>query len=123
MQKHCPKLITLAAYGTDGERALVKAFELCFPNAVGVRCFIHKKKNIEHHLNDKLHISTDNRNQVLAGLFGKRDGANYYAGLVDAESEEILDNDLKVLESRWECLAPGFHRWFVREKSSDFKRA
>ena len=60
---------------------------------------------------------------MLADLFGKRDGANYYAGLVDAESEEILDNDLKVLESRWERLAPGFHRWFIREQSSDFKKS
>ena len=28
LQKHCPKLITLAASGTDGEQSLVKALEL-----------------------------------------------------------------------------------------------
>ena len=35
------------AYGTDGEEALVKALCACFPKAVGLRCFLHKQRNLE----------------------------------------------------------------------------
>ena len=42
--KHAPTLCMLGAYGTDGELALVKALALSFPNAVGLRCFIHKQR-------------------------------------------------------------------------------
>ncbi len=45
-----PRLCDLQAYGTDGEMALVNTLETSFPKAIGLRCFIHKKKNIEDHL-------------------------------------------------------------------------
>ena len=38
-----PRLHDLKAYGTDGEAALIAALESCFPTAVSLRCFIHKK--------------------------------------------------------------------------------
>ncbi len=45
-----PRLRDLKAYGTDGEAALTAALESCFPTAVSLRCFIHKRNNIEDHL-------------------------------------------------------------------------
>ena len=120
--KYCPGLATLAAYGTDGERALVKALESCFPNALGLRCFIHKKKNIEHHLHEKMHVSAGDRKKILDDLFGRSEGDTYVSGLVDAESEAEFDEDQEELLTRWESLAPGFHAWFTKEQSHDFKK-
>ena len=45
-----PRLASLQAFGTDGEEAMVKALESCFSNGIGLRCFIHKIRNIETYL-------------------------------------------------------------------------
>ena len=36
-----PNLINLKAFGTDGEPELIKAFNVCFPSAVHLRCTLH----------------------------------------------------------------------------------
>ena len=40
----------LKAYGSDGEVTLLNALVAAFPDAIGLRCFIHMKDNIEDHL-------------------------------------------------------------------------
>ena len=42
------------AYGSDGEVSLLNALIGAFPDAIGLRCFIHMKNNIENHLQNKL---------------------------------------------------------------------
>ena len=37
----------LKAYGTDGEPELIKAFKICYPNAVHQRCTNHLRQNIK----------------------------------------------------------------------------
>ena len=62
MERHChdyqsffssllklePRLSDLKAYGTDGEKPLITALETCFPNAISLRCFIHKRKTLKN---------------------------------------------------------------------------
>ena len=40
----------LKAYGSDGEVTLLNALVAAFPDAIGLRCFIHMKDDIEDHL-------------------------------------------------------------------------
>ena len=40
----------LKAYGSDEEVSLLNASIAAFPDAIGLRCFIHMKDNIENYL-------------------------------------------------------------------------
>ena len=107
-----PQISALKAYGTDGEKPLVNALETCFPDAIGLRCFIHKRKNIEEHL----------KGELLSDIFGTQEGEVFSTGLVDKESEEAFDVSLGRLYKRWEKLAPGFHKWFLTQQAVSFRR-
>jgi len=45
-----PNFENLRAYGTDGEPELIRAFSICFPNAVHLRCTNHLRQNIKDKL-------------------------------------------------------------------------
>ena len=45
-----PKLTSVLAFSTDGEEAAVKAFKRQFPFAVHLRCFRHRKQDIQRKL-------------------------------------------------------------------------
>ena len=114
-----PEIIGLKAYGTDGEKPLLNALEMCFPNAISLRCFIHKKKNIEEHLKGSSAVVIK---EIVSDIFGIQDGEVFNSGLVDKESEEAFDVSLGRLYKRWEKLAPGFHKWFVAHQANSFRR-
>ena len=73
-------------------------------------------------MHEKLHVWASDRKLILDDIFGKSDGSSHVCGLVDAESDAIFDQDVKRLQTQWEKLAPGFHAWFVRNQSPDFKK-
>jgi len=111
-------LLSLKAYGTDGEEALVKALRTCFPSAVGLRCFIHKQRNIEEHLKV---LSATARTEIVRDIFGMREGEVFSKGLVDAETRETFDQQLQQLHKRWDAISPGFHKWFVDQQANTFR--
>ena len=115
--KHEPRLKSLKAYGTDGEEALVSALEACFPSATSLRCFIHKRRNIEEKL--KTVVSTSKK-AIMHDIFGVQEGETFSKGLVDLENEEAFLDGLGQLEKRWNALAPGFHDWFTSTQAKVF---
>jgi hypothetical protein len=42
-----PAMRDLKAYGSDGELPLLNALVAAFPDALGLRCFLHTKDNLE----------------------------------------------------------------------------
>lgn len=116
--KYEPRLCDLKAYGTDGEAALTAALESCFPHAVSLRCFIHKKNNIEEHLKG---CSSAVKKEIVRDIFGSQEGEILSTGLVDCDSEQAFDVSLGRLHQRWERLSPGFHKWFVSTQASVFR--
>lgn len=113
--KYKPRLCDLKAYGTDGEAALTAALKSWFPGAV--RCFIHKKNNVEEHLKG---CSSSVKNEIVRDIFGSQ-GEVLSTGLVDCDSEQCFDVSLGRLYQRWESLSPGFHRWFASTQASVFR--
>ena len=118
LQKLEPRLTSLQAYGTDGEEALVSALETCFSKAVGLRCFIHKQRNLELHLRS---VSATAQKEIIRDIFGIQQGEVFSLGLVDAGSMELFDLELEKLHERWEALAPGFHKWFLDTQVDTFR--
>ena len=92
-----PQLQCLKVYGTDGEKALVKALRACFPKAVGLHCFLHKQRNLEERL--KLASATVTT-EIMRDIFGVQEGEVFSKGLVDAPSKETFDLQLQQLCER-----------------------
>ena len=55
----------LKAYGSDGEVSLLNALIAAFPDAIGLRCFIHMQDNIENHLQNKLHVKAEVKSAII----------------------------------------------------------
>ena len=121
-----PRLINLKAFGTDGEPELTKAFNVCFPHAVHLRCTSHMRQNVRDKLRS-LNVPQSVMNEFLHDIFGKQTGSHFEAGLVDAESETSFRTALSKLQYRWNNLErscvpnsePQFHAWFQKFKAED----
>ena len=125
-----PRLSGLKAYGTDGEPELIKAFSMCFPKAIHLRCTNHIRQNIKDKLR-QLSIPQNVSQEILADIFGTRVGTQFESGLADAESELIFARSLERVKAKWNNLemscngssvTPQFHAWFCEHKAEDFKK-
>ncbi len=120
-----PRLVDLRAYGTDGEPELIKAFGICFPKAIHLRCTNHMRQNIKEKLR-ALNIQESVSKEFLADIFGTWIGTHFEVGLADADSEASFAKSLEAVEAKWNNLemscnpietAPQFHAWFCRYKA------
>ena len=122
-----PRLISLKAFGTDGEAELIKAFSVCFPSAVHLRCTLHVRQNIKDKLRN-LSVPQSVAREFLDDIFGKQISSHFEAGLVDSESETTFRNALSKLQYRWNNLErscipsdsePQFYAVFCKFKAED----
>ena len=60
----------LKAYESDGEVPLLNALAAAFPDAIGLRCFIHMKDSIEDHLRNKLHVKSEVKSAIINDILG-----------------------------------------------------
>lgn len=120
-----PKLIGLKSFGTDGEPELIKAFELCFPHAVHLRCTNHIRQNVKEKLS-ALGIPQSAHKEFLNDIFGVQRGNHFESGLIDADSEASFDRAMNFLQDRWNNLersctpqdsSPQFYAFFSKYKA------
>ena len=121
----CPDLVSIKAFGTDGEPELIKAFKAVFTTATHLRCFNHIRKNIKGKL-ESLNIPQKVAKEFIQDIFGVQRGSHFESGLVDLESDISFYNTVKQLECRWNNLerscgvtSPQFHSWFLHYKASE----
>ena len=114
------ELVHLIAFGTDGDEALINALIAAFPEATGLRCFLHSIRNL------KFKISEFNlqpiQAQLLLDIFGKHDDNEVVCGLLDAFATQEFDVKFGTLKNKWDqleaarcrksSLATSFHSWF-----------
>jgi len=127
-----PSLRHIKAFGTDGEKALVNAFENAYPDAIHLRCFKHFRDNIERKLKS-LNFDSTTCEEILADIFGTVDSEQTQLGLVDATDSDDFASKLMALQDRWNELEltgkqvvpsqfgscePEFYDWFISEESS-----
>jgi hypothetical protein len=124
----CPKLSSIKAFGTDGEKPLGDAFAIQFRDAKHLLCFLHVKERIKMKLRD-LRVSDEFIKLYLTDIFGQQEGTHLFCGLVDCDSDDEFDEQLLKLEDTWndrELTAviksvPEFHAWFTRYQASNMK--
>lgn len=111
-----PKLKNLHAFGTDGEKALINAFNSVFFSALHVRCFLHFRGNVDAKLGS-LGVPKEVRLEFLHDLFGNP--KNMEEGLVDAADEQEFESSLSKFQPVWDAREeefnspPLFYNWFV----------
>ena len=110
----------LHAYGSDHEAALVNALAAGFPNAKGLLCFIHLKKNIACKL-QKLGLSAQARVEICRDIFGKP------RGLMWEESTQFLERATNLM-AKWDEIetkerrgSPQFSIYFKKQYLDDIR--
>ena len=78
-----PALHNIKAFGTDGEQALVNAFENAFPKVIHLHYFKHFHDNIESKLKS-INLETATCGEILADIFGTTNSEQTQLGLTDA---------------------------------------
>ena len=96
----CPDLVSIQAFGTDGEKALSDAFQLQFRNATHLQCFLHVKDSIVRKLRD-IGICGDAAKPYIYDIFGIQEQTHLYSGLVGCNLSSEFDEQLLKLKDKW----------------------
>ena len=121
------ELSSVMCFGTDGETALIDAFQHAMPNRLHLLCSIHVRRNVKSKLQE-VGISEKVRNVILADIFGKKCGSHYEEGLTDSSAEKMYDRVFNALVKKWEKLDVAenvlqkFVSWFKVNKESVIKK-
>ena len=122
------ELSAIKCFGTDGEEALIDAFQHACPSSLYLICSVHVQRNTKAKLQE-IGISDRFRNIILDDIFGKNVGSHYNEGLVDTTSSKAYDGVFKSLTKKWQALDLSndalnkFVRWFQKYKSNVIKRS
>ena len=73
-------------FGTDGEIALVEAFQQQCKNAIHLTCFTHCRKTLKENFVSSMYIK-----EYVFEIFGGQRGTTFVEGLVDATSDSDFD--------------------------------
>ena len=123
-----PKICSIQAIGTDGEKALVDALSQNFSHASQVRCFHHLQQNVEQHLRDN-QFPLGVVKEFIQDIFGWRESdGTVHEGLVDCCSADDFNGKLQLPKDFSEEMAfidrkqhtPHFHTWFLEHKAEVF---
>ena len=69
-------LKNLLCFGTDGEAAIAKGFQIVFPDSKHILCFLHQRRNIQYKLTD-IGISSKYAKLYLNDIFGYQESTHY----------------------------------------------
>jgi hypothetical protein len=89
--------------GTDDEKALVKALQICFPSANHLLCMIHLQDNTRHLLCDKLGVNKQKREQIIHDVFRV---------LPEANDSVLFSRQADEIEEKYESELPIFVEYF-----------
>ena len=117
-----PELKSIKAIGTDGEEALFNAFSKKIDNIIYLRCFLHKRQNIDRHLKT-VGVSEYNRKDVIADLFGRQVGSKFEEGIVDSETPEEFWLRMAQIKHIWKermgSKGEQVHSWVIKYKADE----
>ena len=92
--------------GSDVEKALVRAIEICFPNARRYLCSKHLKDTVSRYLQDKVGMDVQARHQAMMDIFGQK-------GIAAANSS--FDFELRCHEFEKNISHEGFQNYFSKQ--------
>ena len=106
------KLNEKTIIGSDDEKALLKAIEICFPNARRYLCTKHLEDNVLRYLQDEVEMDAQTRQQAMRDIFGQK-------GIAAANSS--FDFELRCHEFERNVAYEGFQNYFSKQLKSRLK--
>lgn len=100
-----PSLSEIQAFGTDGETALQQGLSKPCTNPRLLRCFGHFKRNCGDKLTT-LGVPKQFQSVFIGDIFGYNIGSTHHEGLVDSDSEEVVNAKLLSLEVNYHLKVP-----------------
>ena len=114
---------SLKCFVTDGEEALSQALSESFPHAAGLLCLTHIERNVRAYIKEKLKLSEQFYNTVLADIRGNLS----HKGLIHCKDYTEYTDCLTVILDKWDKLElaefphkdPRFSVYFKKTKHQD----
>ena len=115
-----PELLGITRIGHDLDKAIAGGMTDVFRDADNVWCTQHSQERDAFKLKS-LGAHERSRNRIMTDIYGSHDDILLQNGSADADDSEDFKIKLASLETVWESLVPGFHRWFTKHRSEQFK--
>ena len=117
-----PELLGLKKIGHDLDKALSSGLTDIFRDAKTLYCTQHMQER------DAIKLQSVGCNQrsklkIMADIYGCQSDVLLQSGLADPDDEDDFYVKLGSLKSVWEKAAPGFHEWFRKTRSQQFKNS
>lgn len=115
-----PELLKIKKIGHDLDKAIAKGMTDIFQDAQNVWCTQHMKERDAQKVKA---MGGDERTQrrIMADIYGCQEQILLENGLADSEDPADYEAKLASLKDVWEGLVPGFHDWFDKHRSEQFK--
>ena len=114
-----PILSQLPLIGHDLDKAQMLGFRDIFTSSSSAWCTQHIKGRDAEQLRvlgTKMHDSS----RILSDIYGTQSDILLQNGLADAYDDDDFNTKLTSLEEIWNSISPGFHKWFVKNRSQMF---
>ena len=115
-----PELLGIKKIGHDLDKAIAGGMTDILKDVDNVWCTQHSQERDALKLKS-LGANERSRNRIMTDIYGSQDDVLLHNGLADADDPEDFQIKLARLETVWESLVPGFHRWFTKHRSEQFK--
>lgn len=112
------ELLGIKKIGHDLNKAIAGGMTDIFKDADNVWCTQHSQERDALKLKS-LGANERSRNRIMIDIYGSQDDVLLQNGLADAADPEDFQIKLASLETVWESLVPGFHRWFAKHRSNN----
>lgn len=115
-----PELLKIKKVGHDLDKAIAKCMTDIFQDAQNVWCTQHMKGRDAQNVkamrgNERI------QRRIMADIYGCQEQILLENGLADSEDPADYEAKLASLKDVWEGLVPGFHEWFDKHRSEQFK--
>ena len=115
----CPELLDLPRIGHDLDKAQMLGFKDIFRASASAWCTQHIKGRDSEQLRS-LGVNQNDKSRILADIYGTQNDILLQNGLADSYDAEDFKTKLESLERIWERIAPGFHNWFLKNRTEIF---
>ena len=98
----------------------ILGFQDIFQKSESVWCTQHMESN-DFEMIKRYYTNKNDQQRIMADIYGTQNNVILQDGLADAIDEEDFDIKIDSIRYIWEELSPGFHEWFVKNRSQMFK--
>ena len=94
--------------GSDDEKAMTKAMQVCFPNSTMLLCIRHLKENTRRYLQRKIGLNDKATGKIIQDIFGNN-------GLLNTKDAHSFEAAAVCLDTEYLGQVPKFSKYFANK--------